>query len=270
MAQLKLNRRVTVRAWGHTQNEIGSPVAAEIAAWQMWAEVEDRSGFNSTPYGQTLWQYDYKVTVRMEPSRPIASNYTLDYNGKRLKINSTSPHSEAYRAYLVMRCTTISVSEGGVIPFSQIGVYDYITNEETDTFIVDILKGKYIFGAFKDGEEFEIIYEGVPVGRQVLFARATGTLTWGIVFNVGEDFAIQYTPMPILVDYNFTASSVTNTFTALAGKQIFGAFKDGKYFRIITTGTPVGRQVKFTKATGVFLWGIDFAIGETATIQYAN
>lgn len=196
---IKLNRRITVIVWGTTQNAIGSPVAAIAAAWDMWAQVEDRSGSNFAPYQQSVWQYDYKITVRCEETRVIGSNYTIDYNNKRLKINSVSFVEEAYQMYTVLRCTALDPSvatgaQGSVPPLPQIGVYNYTAASVLNTWVASELINKTIFGAFKDGVLFNIITTGIPVQKQVLFTKATGTLLWSVDFEIGESAVIQYIP----------------------------------------------------------------------------
>ncbi len=59
-------------------------------------------------------------------------------------------------------------------------------------------------------------------------------------------------------DYTPIQDATTFTVGALANKDILEAVKDGIGFGIITAGTPVGKQVKYTVATGTFEWGIPF------------
>lgn len=193
---IRLNNRVTIRAWGATQNDIGSPVASETGAWDMWAEIEDRSGSSQTPYQQKLWTYDYKITMRWEKGRVIGSNNTIDYDGKRLIINSIAPINEAERRYAVARCTAIdqNVATGGggaVTPLPQIGFYNYtgVGGETTFTAIA----GKQVFWAGKGGVYYAIITTGSPVGRQVLWNKVAGTFEWGLpIFEPGEDATLLY------------------------------------------------------------------------------
>jgi SPP1 family predicted phage head-tail adaptor len=103
----KLNRRVTVIVPGVTQNDQGGNVATELDSWTKWAQVENRSGSNSFPNQQQVWQYDYKVTMRYEPSRPTKSNYELEYENYRLKIESIEIDSEGYKGYEICRCSKI-------------------------------------------------------------------------------------------------------------------------------------------------------------------
>jgi SPP1 family predicted phage head-tail adaptor len=195
---IKLNRQVMVRAWGTTKNSIGSPVASEVGAWKLWAEVEDRSGSHSAPYQQGLWQYDYKITVRYERSRVIGSNYTLDYDGKRLVINSIAPHSEGFKQYAVLRCSCVdpSVSTGGggaVTPLPAIGVYNYTGVGDEFEFTAGILARKFVFSATKDGPSFKILREtGTPVGKEVLNIKATGRMLFGVPFQPDEVATILY------------------------------------------------------------------------------
>jgi SPP1 family predicted phage head-tail adaptor len=104
---VKLNRRVTVQVTGATRNDQGGLVADVVDSWDKWAHVENRSGSNSSPLQQQVWDYDYKITMRFEKSRPTQSNYEIIYGTKRLKINSVSIDSEAFQFFEVLRCSTI-------------------------------------------------------------------------------------------------------------------------------------------------------------------
>ena len=71
--------------------------------------------------------------------------------------------------------------------------------------------------------------------------------------------------------YNYIGIGGENDFTynGLIGKNVFLAFKDGiQYADIITSGTPVGKQVKFNSTTGTFTWGTTFETDEESTIVY--
>lgn len=197
---IKLNRRITLRGWGSLQNEIGSPVAVEVAAWEQWAQVEDRSGFPVNQFQQELWQYDYKITVRHERTRRIGSNYTIDYDGKRLAINSVSLKSEAFRQYDVLRCTAIDDSTGtggggSVTPLPQIGVYNFTGVGSEDEFTASVLAGRYVFNATKDGVGFVILRETGTLTDEfkgVINIKATGKMTWSVPFVPDERATILY------------------------------------------------------------------------------
>ena len=87
-----------------------------------------------------------------------------------------------------------------------------------------------------------------------------------------------FTPTPItgggtqVEIYNYTGTGGETTFTdaAMINKDIVGAFKDGVQHKIILSGTPIGKEVKYTISTGSFQWGTDFQTGETAFIQYQD
>lgn len=104
---VKLNRRVTVIIPGATQNDQGGNVAIDIDSWEKWAQVENRTGSNSFQNQQQTWQYDYKIIMRHETTRPTKSNYELQYEGYRLKIESLSIDSEGYKGYEICRCSKI-------------------------------------------------------------------------------------------------------------------------------------------------------------------
>jgi SPP1 family predicted phage head-tail adaptor len=193
---LKLNRRIVIRAWGATQNEIGGLVAEEIASWALWANVEDRQGSSLNNYQQEQWQYDFKVVVRHEVSRKIGSNYTVDYDGKRLKINSVSHQSEAFRMFDVLRCEAIdgltgTTATGSSLPLPSIGVYTYTGTGGEYTFTA--LAGKTIFGVSKDGVIFDIISTSpVDVEKKQVRVQPGNIFTFLFPFAPGETANVQY------------------------------------------------------------------------------
>lgn len=104
---VKLNRRVTVIIPGVTQNDQGGNEGSIIDSWEKWAQVENRTGGNQFTNEQQVWNYDYKITMRRETSRPTKSNYELQYEGYRLKIESLIIDSEGFKGYEICRCSKI-------------------------------------------------------------------------------------------------------------------------------------------------------------------
>lgn len=102
----ELNTRVTIKTWSSQQDETGAPAKVAATSYSMWAKVESRNGNLYSGQDQQLWNYDYKVTFRYEKSRPIPSNATIDYDNKRLAINSISYEDEGKRFWAVARCST--------------------------------------------------------------------------------------------------------------------------------------------------------------------
>ena len=103
----ELNRRITIKSYTTTQDAGGGSTSTESASYSMWAKVEDRTGQWIDGQGQLLWKYDYKITVRHELSRIIKSNMIVQYDGKKLLINSVAPNSEGIRKYDILRCSAI-------------------------------------------------------------------------------------------------------------------------------------------------------------------
>lgn len=113
-----LNRRVTIKAWGSTTDDAGGLTSVLTASYPIWAQVEDRSGKMMLGEQQREWSYDYKVTFRYEKSRVVTSGMTIDYDGKRLAINSISYINEGTRRYCTARCSTQDIlvqTEGEII-----------------------------------------------------------------------------------------------------------------------------------------------------------
>lgn len=77
-------------------------------------------------------------------------------------------------------------------------------------------------------------------------------------------------PIPMAYVYNYTASGGESGFTnaTIIGKVIIGAYKDGIAYKVITSGTPQPKEVKYTSSTGVFEFGDPFFDDEVAIIQY--
>lgn len=73
--------------------------------------------------------------------------------------------------------------------------------------------------------------------------------------------------------YEYTGIGTETGFTdpALIGKYIEIVHKNGSgNGKLITSGTPVGLEVKYTSATGAFEWAIPFEVGEIAVITYRD
>ena len=102
----QLNRRITIKSWPHEVDEGGGVSAVVGVSWTMWAKGRARSGTFFTGQEQALWNYDYEWTFRYAPSRIVQSNMTIDYDNKRMKINSISFLEEGKRKFCVARCTT--------------------------------------------------------------------------------------------------------------------------------------------------------------------
>jgi len=190
-----LRSRVTIRRWTSAKIEGGGINTVLLYSYDMWANAEEQSGRVSHNQSQDQWNCDYVFKVRYEKSRPIRTDYTIDFDGKRYKIERIKRDIEDKVDMYKIYCSTLS----------ELTLDDSFTNYE----------------------------------MQVLNYTATGT-----------DSGI--------------------TISALINKTVKLAFKDGIEFKVIRTGTPTGKEVKTTKATGVLLWSIPFLPGEQATIVYDN
>lgn len=209
----ELNRRITIRSWGSTQDPGGGPIALLLVTYTIWAKVEVRSGQMYSGEQQAIWTYDYKITFRYEKSRLPASNFTIDYDGKRLVINAISFINEGNRKYVIARCSTTDadINTDNDI-FATVGVFDYYGIGPVgpalgeDNFTADgtplglpptvpqDLRNKTIIGAYKDGIEFNVILSLPfnPIVKQVLYNPATGNFLWSIPFETMEHAMIQY------------------------------------------------------------------------------
>lgn len=197
----QLNRRVILRRWGSSVDDGGGILALLVSAWSRWAKVEDRQGSIVSPHAQEQWQYDYKITLRYEKSRPIQSNDTIDYDGKRLKIKSLSILEEGQRRYYVCRCTTIETLtlDNSFANYLDVDTYYYtgIGSVDPDVdgeveFTVPSLNGKKIIGAFKDGVNFKVVTTEPDVTQKEMRV-VSGVFKWSVPFVAGEVGTLQYT-----------------------------------------------------------------------------
>lgn len=103
----KYNRKVWVVVMSWVKNDQGGLDAVEVERWEKWAEVENRTGSNNFQNQQQTWSYDYKVKMRFERTRPTKSNYEIEYENYRLKVESLSLDSEGYKDEEICRCSKI-------------------------------------------------------------------------------------------------------------------------------------------------------------------
>ena len=102
------NCKVKIITYGAPTIDAGGGVINGIpGSYFIWAKVESRQGLPVTGQSQTIWQYDYKITVMHEPSRSIKSNCQLEYSGKKMLIKSVSFENEGRRELQVLRCEAI-------------------------------------------------------------------------------------------------------------------------------------------------------------------
>jgi len=196
----EMNRRVTVKSWTSLQDTGGGSSAIQVLSYPIWAKVETRNGQPFISEEQQVWNYDYKITFRYERSRKVGSNFTIDYDDKRLRINSISFEDEGARKYCSCRCSTIDASVDTLKDVSIITLlrtFDYYGIGGEDNFTQTAspdLRNKTIIGAFKDGIEFAVLLSGTPsaLAKEVLYNSVTGNFLWSIPYEPGEHTLIQY------------------------------------------------------------------------------
>jgi len=72
-------------------------------------------------------------------------------------------------------------------------------------------------------------------------------------------------------EYTATGGELGFTDALLIDKDILDVHKDGLgNSRIVTTGSPASKEVKYTTATGTFLWAVEFEAGEEAYVLYQD
>lgn len=205
----ELNRRVNIKSWTSSTDPGGGVSALQVLSFHIWAKVEARSGQPFISPDQQLWNYDYSVTFRYQRGRVVGSNFTIDYDSKRLKINSISFENEGARKMCNCRCTTIDSSVNTTADVSIItlaSTFDYYGTGGEDSFIADgspmsaptiakDIRNKTILGAYKDGILFNVILSPAafdPAVKQVRYTPSTGFFEWSIPFEPGEHALIQY------------------------------------------------------------------------------
>lgn len=193
---VNMNRIIIARAWAAIKNNQGGLDPIEIGSWQMFAAVEDRTGSSTSPYNQEIWTYDYKIKIRYAPSRVIGSNYTIDYDGKTLKINSIATVKEGYKHYSEIKASVIdnsisTGSSGSNPPLPQIRSYIFTAVGGETSFTA--LANKQIFSVSKDGIVFDIITTGALDAEKKQVKITTGQLfEFLIPFAAGETANVLY------------------------------------------------------------------------------
>lgn len=209
----EMRSRITLKSWGSYQDPGGGPIPLLLNSYTIWAKVKARNGQLYTGEQQAIWPYDYEVSCRYEKSRVIASNFTVDFDSKRLAINSVSFKNEGNRRDVVLACRTIDADiDTANDIFATVGTFDYYgigpvgLNPGEDNFTADgtplglpktipqDLRNKTIIGAYKDGENFNVILSLPfdPTIKQVLYNPATGNFLWSIPFEFDEHAMIQF------------------------------------------------------------------------------
>lgn len=190
----EMRSQITLRRWAYQQDEAGGSEKVLTATWSVRAKVEDRSGTIVNPQSQDQWKYDYRISFYYEPSRIVISNDTIDYDGKRLRINSLSIKEEGMRREVIARCSTIeNLPLDTSLTTYKVRKYDYTGTSGENTFSHASLIGKSILGAFKDGLEYQVILTGTPTGKQVKYNSISGGFLWSDSFEPGEHGLIQFT-----------------------------------------------------------------------------
>jgi SPP1 family predicted phage head-tail adaptor len=103
----EMRNRVTVKKWTYAKDAGAGISAIANVSFTVWAKVENRTGQAQVIEGQPAWNYDYKITIRFDKLNPVTQQNTLEYDGKKLKIQALQNIDEGKNFYLVLRCSTI-------------------------------------------------------------------------------------------------------------------------------------------------------------------
>lgn len=118
-----------------------------------------------------------------------------------------------------------------------------------------------------------IYYENTPYRINSIKIKNEGAKSWEeikvtkIDENINSDAPMDTDTIKVL---NYTAPLTMSSFefSELIGQTVFGAFKDGVQYVVITTGDPEGKQVLFDTMEGSLIWAIPFETDEVMTILY--
>lgn len=118
-----------------------------------------------------------------------------------------------------------------------------------------------------------INYEGEFYKINSVQIRNEGNKEWEYIQAIKLDESINSdAPMDLnqIQVYNYLGIGGETTFTynGFIGRHVFNCFKDGIQFVIITSGSPVGKEVLVDSTTGELIWGLQFEDGEYATVLY--
>lgn len=103
--------------------------------------------------------------------------------------------------------------------------------------------------------------------------RNEGNKEWEYIQAIKLDESINSdAPMDLnqIQVYNYLGigGETTFTYSGFIGRHVFNCFKDGVQFVIITSGSPVGKEVLVDSTTGELTWGLQIEDGEYATVLY--
>ena len=107
---MDLNRRITIKVYGFTKDAIGGVTQTVTSSYDVWAQVENRTGRALDFAQQPMAVYDYKITKRFEIGRETKATYTIEYEGKHLKIETVSFDDERFKKFEVIRATVIETN----------------------------------------------------------------------------------------------------------------------------------------------------------------
>lgn len=192
----ELNRRVIFENWTISQDAGSGNNKTIESNFYQWAKIENRDGRQFLNQDQQQWNYDSKIIVRHNSS--IVSTTTLVYENARYTIQSLSIDEEGTKRFMVLRCSKIDgdvVSGGTIIGDTRAYVFDYEGVGGETSFTESSLINKTIIGAFKDGQQFQVIFSGSldATKKQVKYTASTGLFEWtGSAYNTGEQATIQY------------------------------------------------------------------------------
>lgn len=99
--------RVTIERYTHVQDATGGLIPVMELSYSKYADVEDRRGNIQTNGLQRDWSYDYKITMRYEPSRVEQSGDIIRHDGKKLQVNEVSFSGEGTRRFVILRTSTL-------------------------------------------------------------------------------------------------------------------------------------------------------------------
>ena len=146
---------------------------------------------------------------------------------------------------------------------------------------LSIIIGRFTLSSFR-----QILYKGPKFNiRQEEYCNFVSTLNYSsntaTAINLPAPLSPVFIPPPVTqlgieigtFRYTGVGDEVGFTRDLLKNKKVFGVFKDGQLFTLLSTDetlNPNKKEVKYIKVTGQFIFTVSFQPGEDAFIQYQD
>lgn len=100
-----MNEQVVISTYTAAKDAGGGVSKSVASSYTTWAAVENRTGSTAINVGQRQINYDYKITVRYYPERPITTEQTATYQSQVLSINGIKRINEGRLTHQILYCS---------------------------------------------------------------------------------------------------------------------------------------------------------------------